>query len=287
MPQKFDRSKAKVMLLGKSIADNGIFPPLDSVYRDPRGPLGALIAIVDGDAEDALKIPQTYSLLTSDFYLDLLTSAAESGIIKMENIQSICPSLLSSGSDITLPLIGLKEDDESAYIKGLALFSEDKMTGTLNTKEAAMLLLLTNTSKGEKSFNFKVNNLTGDQEENYVNFIVRKAKRKLKVICDEGNVKAKLKFRIRLEIDEYSYDHLTDMSKVKVLTKKLENKLTSLAETTIDKLQAANNDSLGIGQKVKAYHHSTWKQVDWKEEYPKIPIEINFDVEIVRHGIVN
>lgn len=60
-----------------------------------------------------------------------------------------------------------------------------------------------------------------------------------------------------------------------------------MAKKTLAKMQEANNDSLGLGERVKAYHHSTWKKTDWKEVYPEIPIEARFNVEIVRHGIIN
>src|SRR5690625_542902 len=54
LSQKFDRSKARVLLIGKKLAEHGIFPSLDSMYRDPRGPLGASVAIVSDRAESGL-----------------------------------------------------------------------------------------------------------------------------------------------------------------------------------------------------------------------------------------
>src|SRR5690625_4959517 len=57
--QKFDRSKARILLIGGKLAKKGIFPTLDTMYRDPRGPLGASVAIVSDRAEDGLNIKET------------------------------------------------------------------------------------------------------------------------------------------------------------------------------------------------------------------------------------
>src|SRR5699024_9952650 len=57
-PETFDRSKAKVLLIGEDLAKSGMFPTLDSVYRDLRAPLSAKLAIVEGEAKDALEITE-------------------------------------------------------------------------------------------------------------------------------------------------------------------------------------------------------------------------------------
>src|SRR5699024_8881000 len=122
-------------MIGEKLAEYEIFPTLDSMYRDPRGPLNASVAIVKERAEEGLMIQKNQSFFTSEFYYDLLKSSEEAGIIKRENVQSICPVLLSGRKDIALPLINIDNDD-NARIEGLALFTGDKMTGQLGEKES-------------------------------------------------------------------------------------------------------------------------------------------------------
>src|SRR5699024_5291797 len=131
-PEKFDRSKAKVILIGKKLAEADIFPTLDSVYRDLSAPLYASVAIVDGTAKDALNIEEPYSLLTSDFYSELLLTASDAGIIKNENIQEICPIILSEGKDISIPFMEIMDDGKKAKIKGGSLFNDGKFTSSLS-----------------------------------------------------------------------------------------------------------------------------------------------------------
>jgi imidazolonepropionase-like amidohydrolase len=116
---------------------------------------------------------------------------------------------------------------------------------------------------------------------------VRKNKRKVKIHASKGHVAAKIMIDLQVEVDEYALDHLDEEKKVKALTKNIEDELRALAKKTLAKMQKANNDALGLGERVKAYHHSTWKQIDWDKVYPEMTIDPIFHVEIVRHGIIN
>src|SRR5699024_8970422 len=74
LAQKFDRAKTRMLLIGDKLAEYEPFPTLDSMYRDPRGPLNASVAIVKERAEEGLMIQKNQSFFTSEFYYDLLKS---------------------------------------------------------------------------------------------------------------------------------------------------------------------------------------------------------------------
>lgn len=287
IPGKFDRSKANNVLLGEKLAEKGIFSTLDSIYRDLRGPLNANVAIVGGTAEDAMNIKDNYYRLISDFYSELLESAEDHGLIKNENIQSACPVILTEGEDIVLPYICLEQDSEVAVIDGLALFSGDQMTGQLNIKQSTMLLILLNQTPKKTKLSFEVNPNEEEHNKKFVDFFIRNIKRDIEIDVVNGELQTNIDLTLQIEIDEYSTDNLDKESEVKSLTKKIEEKLDKLAIETINEIQEANNDSLGIGQRIKAYHHSTWEQIDWNDVYPEMPFGVTFKVNITQHGIIN
>lgn len=284
LAQAFDRSKSRILLIGESLAEYGMYPTLDSMYRDPRGPLNATVAIVKERAEEGLKIQKDQSFFTSEFYYDLLKSSEVSGIIKRENIQTICPVLLSGRKDIVLPLIDITEEDQ-AYLEGLALFSGDKMTGELDEKQSTMYLILTKDVQKNIPFNFHIDNDEDNYAKNFVTFFVRKEHRKFKVYEEAGEIKAKVDLTLKIEIEEYGEDHLEQQSTKVQLERAISKKLTSLGKETIATTQKANSDVLGIGEKVKAHYYSYWQQHDWQKVYPDITIDVNVDVEITQHGI--
>src|SRR5699024_5022541 len=131
-PENFDRSKAKIILLGETLAKKGVFTTLDAIYRDLRGPLHAGIAIVSETAEDALTVDKKYNMLISDYYLNLLHSAGNVGLTEAQNVQDICPIILTDGEDVAIPYIKVNKDKKEAKVEGIALFMDDQMTGMLS-----------------------------------------------------------------------------------------------------------------------------------------------------------
>lgn len=285
--QKFDRSKARVIVFGKELAEDGIFSTLDSVYRDLRGPLNANVVIYDGEAEDALHIKSEQAPMVSDIYAELLESAEQAGITKNENVQLACPAILAEGKDIALPYLSYDEEQNEATVKGLAMFKQDKMTGTLNTDETTIFLILSKQLAKYTELNLKVDDNKEDLNKEFINISIRKTKRKLDINVVDKEVKVQIHSKLNVEIEEYADDYLNDSDKADKLENRMEEELKALANVTIKKMQEANSDILGIGEKVKAFHYDTWEQIDWIEAYPEIDIEVDFDVNIYRHGIIN
>ena len=287
IPELFDRSKTRVIFFGEELATDGIFSTLDSVYRDLRGPLNAKIAIFKGEAKDALMLHSEQSLLTSDIYANLLESAGEAGITKNENVQVACPIILGSGKDVVLPYVSITDDGSEAIIEGVALFHGDQMTGNLNIKETSMFLMLSDQITKKTALNLKVHDTYEDQNKNFVNIAIRKNKRDISFKVKDEDIRVQVQITLEVEIDEYAADHLRDKDRVKSLSNQIEKQLHQLATETLNKMQAANNDALGLGEKLKAYHHNSWEKIDWAEKYPDITIETDFQVNIMRHGIMN
>lgn len=286
LSQRFDRSQARVLLLGEELAKYGMLPTLDSMYRDPRGPLNAFVAVVAGKAEDGLKINKDKSFFENEFYYGLLKSAEEAGIINSENVQSICPVLLSGGKDIMLPLINIDAAD-NAYLDGQALFSGDKMTGKLNNEESIMMLLLTDKMTKTLKLNIQISEDNKKHEENYVTFAVRKEKRKFNINDENNDIKVAMDIDLQIEIREIPQEYLNKQTKWGYLEERIAEQLMKLAEETIATVQKANSDVFGIGEKVRAHYHSTWEKIEWNDVYPEIPIDVTFNIEIIQHGIID
>lgn len=286
-PKTFDRSKAKIILFGEELAKEGVFTTLDSIYRDLRGPLNAVMAIVDGEAEEALTTKNNYKMLISEFYLDLLHSASKVGLTKAENVQDICPFILTQGKDVAVPYIKLDENGRVADILGLALFFNDKMSGKLLGQDATIYLILMNEASKRTKVNVKIFENEDEYEKNYVDFALRKMKRKMDVHVKNGKINVSLKYTLSIQIDEFTKGGLQSEATAKDVEKRIAEKLTEKSKRVLKQMQEVNHDGLGIGQHVKAFHHRTWEAVDWVETYPNITIDPSFEVNMMTHGIIN
>lgn len=286
IPERFDRSKARVIFFGEELAEKGIFSALDSIYRDLRGPLNANVAIFAGKAQEAISVNKEEAILTSEQYAELMDSAEESGIIKNYSVQAACPLILSQGSDLVLPYLSI-DDQENPSIEGLALFHDDQMTGTLDMNETIVFLMLSNQLTKNASINLKVSDTNEDPFKNFINISIRSDKQKLNVYTKGKQIESTVHIDLKVEIDEFAEDHLDEKGRIKKLEKSIEKSLEQQANGIIKKMQEANNDSLGIGEKVRAYHHDVWKDIDWAETYPDISILPTFNITIIHHGIIN
>ena len=69
----------------------------------------------------------------------------------------------------------------------------------------------------------------------------------------------------------------------------LSKEMTHLAEETLEKMQKARCDGLGIGRQLLAFHPDIWKKQkeDWGSNYQKVNFVTEVQVEITKKGIIS
>lgn len=285
IPGNLDSSKNKLVLFGEQFAKGDIYPSLDVIWRDPRSSLSAKLAVVKGKAFDTLSIQPRVESNISQNILYLIRSTETNTIIPEESIQTVASELLDPGEDIVLPLLKMGRNGTTIDVAGVALFDERKLSGTLSQEESTLFLLLNNKKSKYARFTKYVN---GNKELNMNNFIslnVDHIKRKLNVsVNDRGEVFVNLNLHLKVIVEEYPIGNVPN--KVDQLNNKLSNTFTNNAEEVIKKLQEANCDAFGIGRRLIAFHHDTWKEKDKTNYFKDVKFKSKVDVEITQHGIV-
>ncbi|CRH88081.1 Ger(x)C family spore germination protein [Peribacillus frigoritolerans] len=285
IPGNLDSSKNKLVLFGEQFAKGDIYPSLDVIWRDPRSSLSAKLAVVKGKAFDTLSIQPRVESNISQNILYLIRSTETNTIIPDESIQTLASEILDPGEDIVLPLLKIGRNGTTIDVAGVALFDERKLSGTLSQEESTLFLLLNNKQSKYTRFTTYVN---GNKELNMNNFIslnVDHIKRKLNVsVNDRGEVFVNLNLHLKLIVEEYPIGNVPN--KVDQLNNKLSNTFTNNAEEVIKKLQEANCDAFGIGRRLIAFHHDTWKEKDKTNYFKDVKFKSKVDVEIIQHGIV-
>lgn len=282
----YSASKLRVTLMGEALARQGIYPYLDVYYRDPRSALNARIAIVEGTAHDILTSKKSGTKLIGEHFNKLISSSERRTIVPAVNLQLICPPLLDEGDDFALPYIS--KDTTTPSIYGIALFSGDKMTGTLKSEDSMLYLLMADKLAKTASVTLKINEEGSRNPEKYIAIDIQNLKRKLKVnVQNNRNIKVMLDLKLKIAVIEYAKDHLNDKQNLVQLDKKLSEELTRRAQVITQKMLQAKHDGFGIGRRVMAYYPNTWKRLHWVEDYPKVEFVPKVTVRIVKHGIMN
>lgn len=287
--KRFDASKLRVLLFGKRLASNGIFPALDVFYRDPRSSLMARLAVVNGKASTALHTKEP-GVMESEYLGDLLESGISDTLISNNStIQGIRAMMLQPGIDITVPLLQVYQDKHDSEIKGLALFNRDHYTGKFLSRQQSTLFLLMKGEKAQKArLTAKIANGRHPKIKNYMAIDIKDASPKQKVIVSSnGKISADLKLNLRVQLIEYPSDKLTTIKELKQVQRIASEKLTKKAQKIVTKVQKSGSDAFGIGLRVRAYHYNVWKKLHWKQTYRNIPISAKVNVTILQHGIIN
>ncbi|WP_211749847.1 Ger(x)C family spore germination protein [Paenibacillus sp. Marseille-Q4541] len=284
--RRFDSSKLVVFLMGEAYAKQDIYAGLDVFYRDPKGSLVENIAVVKGEAIDLLNL-QLKEKISMGEYLDGLFESAQASTFIPRQTRPMFSDFFDPGTDIILPLIEQKEKE--AQIIGLALFNGRKYTGQyLNPQESMIYMLMADRKSKEAWIKVKVHDNQAAQMDNFIYINVLKLKRDLKINAkNSDHITIDLLLNLKVEVTEYAKDHLDSTKVLTGLEEKISEQLTKQANHTIKKMQEAHSDSLSIGRQLIAFHHDTWENIDWKEEYPNANFKAKVNVEVTKHGVFN
>lgn len=281
--------KYGVILYGKKLARNDIYPYLDVLYREPDYPTSHVkVAIVDGAAGELLAQKRVGSFLIGEFITKKIKSLEELNLFPEMTLETLLPPMLDPGQDFVLPY--LYKDGEDIAARGIALFHGQKFTGSLDNEQGVLYAIMSGKWNKIARFVKKVDPGPANDPLNYVTYQVKtqKIKRKLAVkIRQDSEIDVHLNIDLPVNIVEYAKDHLQEKETILRLNRRLSEEMTMDAEQIIRTLQQSGCDSFGIGRKLMAHHPDLWKNLNWEEEYPKVHFHPQVTVKVVGNGVLN
>ncbi|GLF83714.1 MULTISPECIES: Ger(x)C family spore germination protein [Bacillus] len=287
--QRIDMSKMRVLLIGDEFAQNRLLPYLDMFYRDPKSPLLANLAVVQGGScVDLINSLLKEKLIVSDYLNNLITSASRSSQVAPKNIQNIRSKMLQTGEDFTLPLLYYDKSKKLTSVRGVALFDNEKKKGELYAQDAILLTIMDGKMGSYANFTKKVRSDMKSKENNYITIQVTDSKRDIKIVNpDHRNVTFSLDYEFTTSVVEYPKDNLDTDKKIEMLNKRLSAIFTKDAEKVIAALQEANSDVLSLGRKYRVRHYDEYMKMNWVTDYPKVKIIPKVKVNITQTGIIS
>ncbi|MGM9926334.1 MAG: Ger(x)C family spore germination protein [Bacillus sp. (in: firmicutes)] len=286
--EKLDISKLKVVLIGDTLAkEDGIYPYLDILLREPNSPISPFLFIAKGDVSSYFTEAIPDESLPGEYYRLLIQKEVDRGASTNMNILKSSKIFKAAHTDILLPYLEQSKDN-TPIVSGLAIFDQDKFTGkTLSTEESVIYNLLNNKKNEEQpSLIVKIKDEEESEIENYISLSVLQSKRKMNIISKNEQVSGQISLDLDVSIIESpKYNVVKNRD---AMTTEIEKNLTKRANKLIKKLQEANSDGLAIGQYLHSFHHQEFKKLDWKgTAYKNAKITANVNVKIKEHGLIN
>lgn len=269
------------VLLGKAFAEQGIWPYLDTLVRDPAIGQRVRVAVVNGKAAELLKKDFPDEIETGQYIYNLLLSEERHKTVPEVSILHFIRDLFDDGIDPIAPILKLNKDH--MLIDGIALFDGDRYRARISPKDALIVACLRGDFRqGEINIGFNHKN---SSEVVTLNAII--SQRKVKISRDQDE-KPHVVFELDLKgaVVEYTgKQKLGNKQEQDQLEEQISEYLKKKAELLIRHMQKNNVDSVGVGQYVRnSMSYKEWKGLDWKKVYRSMPIECSFKVELKNYG---
>lgn len=305
----------KVLLISEEVARSGVGEIIAPLLRYREYRSNIYVNVVRGKAEDWMMTNQPkLDYVLSKFWESFMASADISGYYTKMELHDFYLRLKNPGGSAYANYIGInpmtgegKPADEkssgdraNAYLPGdiprtgtedpvefagAALFSGDKMVGTLNTRQARILHILQNKfSKGflivsdplepEKTININMHN--GSKPEIKVDIVDGKESIKVKVFL-EGEITG-ISSGIHYEVQEQQ----------KMLEKQIAEIVTEEIQDFIRYTQSLGSDVVGFGYYLRS-HYDTYDEmsrINLQEVYRNADAEVQVSVQIRRTGLM-
>lgn len=273
----------RIYAISKSFASHNPSPKLNFLLSAPYAAINSPLVVFDGSISKILKTSvkneKEFTNLLYKFVQSLETNGIMSNVTLMRFIQSTKDPL----GDIALPL--LKQSGTGVELNGALLFREGTNTGKkLDKEQLRMVMFLLGKGQGKQRL---TGHMSEKDDRRYYAIYLKKVDSKITVHPEKNGI-PKVNIEVRLKMYSIEAGETVQMLNTKGVNhmeKQLSKHLEEQAMETINTLQKANCDLLGIGQELKAYHPNLWKSLKWRKDYPRLSIEPNFDVKILNPDI--
>lgn len=281
-------SHARVVIVSKDIAEEGIVSVIDLINRDAevRNDMWIMVSTENLASEILTKPKNEDEIISYDIEHSIKNNNKIGKYIGVETFKLI-DILSCEGISPTLPMIklGQKNHEVGFEVYGTAIFNGEKMIGQL-TEQETMMLQFFNGKDLKFVFPIQIN------EDGVISFEILKSKRNIKVNLKEDKICMDTYIHIDAVISELA------TSGVNYINKDERNKLKKLSEELvknnchllIEKLQKQyKSDVIGFGRELKKKKPEEWKKVssNWDEVFEFLEVNIFVNIDIKYSGLTD
>ncbi|WP_226530659.1 Ger(x)C family spore germination protein [Metabacillus niabensis] len=298
-PRPIYHSHLRVLVIGESLAKEGIGEVLDMFSRDHEYRTDFYIVIAkETSAENILSILTSIEKIPANNMVSSLETSEKTWAPSTAiTLNDLIQTLVTEGSNPVLtgieiigdPVNGQSQQNletikPTAYLKysGLAVFKNDKMLGWLNQDE----------SKGYNFIMDNVKNTVTDvkcPKEGKFNYEIVRSKTEVTGLVENNKPKIDIFIQSEGNVGEVKCDiDLTKQKTIEELEKLVEKDLTNLVEMTINHVKEDfKTDIFGFGDAIHRSDPKAWEKLksDWNvKNFTDLEISINADIKIRRLG---
>ncbi|HHY91877.1 MAG TPA: Ger(x)C family spore germination protein, partial [Firmicutes bacterium] len=265
--------------IGEDLARQGIGQVIDTMLRSAEVRRKAWLVVAEGEAEKIMKTMPALEPVPSLYLARTLEMEDYMKTIPLLRLGEFMTKESAPGEEPVAALI--KAEKDTVSLSGMAVFKGDKMVGKLNTPEMHHFLLA---AMGRGLVPERIPCPRGQGELVY---LITGAQRWVKPSVQGNKVSLSVRVRVEGNIMEKGADHsFAAPAYLREVETAVAAKLQADCRTVLRHFQKDfRTDAYGFGAIVHGRYPTLWRQIDWEQEFPDVPINIRVEAKIRRLGM--
>ncbi|MBU3204098.1 Ger(x)C family spore germination protein [Clostridium algidicarnis] len=281
-------SHAKIFIVSKEIAEEGIIQVIDLIDRDVqlRNDMWILISESDTAADILCKGKRENEIISYELAATNANANKVGKYIDIE-IYRLISDISNLGSSAIAPLVNIKDNiGESKFeVSGMAVFKGEKVVGNLDELETMFLQIL-------KEDNLKFVLPIELEDGHKISLEIMNVNRSMNPKLKDNKVVIDMTVNIDTALSELGssgvdYILKDERDKVKIQSEK---QIVTDCYKVIEKLQKEyKSDAIGFGDILKKRKPNAWKEMEyqWSDIFEDIEVNLDVNVEIKYNGVTN
>ncbi|NLZ44254.1 MAG: Ger(x)C family spore germination protein [Clostridia bacterium] len=258
----------RMILIGEEVArEYGIERILDYFIRDFQIQRVARVAVVEGKAREILEQMPPIGQEPTTFLLNLLSGTGRTSQVYVSDLGKYMVERASIGLEPVLPRV--RKTDNAVLTGGAAAIRHDRLAGWLTPFETRGLNILRNEFVGS-DYEVECPFHPGSK----INVAVVKTNAQHRLVREGKTLTLKILVRGVFETTEFTGEHGPEEELSAKLTQRVAAVILNETTSALNKARELKADVIGIGKKIRAEQNKAWQEMDWEEEFPAFPVEI-------------
>ncbi|WP_313639926.1 Ger(x)C family spore germination protein [Paenibacillus sp.] len=274
-------SHSKAIVLSEEVAREGVIKVIDWYYRDTETRSDVYIFVSkEKTAQEVISLSSVTESIMAYALAQQMRSEKNASTAPVVEIWDFIDKLEAYGEYAVAPLIYIHEQNKikNARVSGTAIFSKDKMVGTISGEETKYMLFTKDQIEGG------VLTLNDEKGKPAFSLEILSNKTKVKPVWIEEKLQMQINTETEVVLDEVmTPEEFNNIESKKVLEKRAGKELQKRILSVIHRVQKDYHaDIFGFGELLHERMPRTWKKIkqDWGQEFTELDVVVNSKVII-------
>lgn len=267
----------KIIVFSREVAETDFDKKLDYFLRSQNSRIDVAVCVSDTAAKDIIESEEKDSGVPCENMVYLLKNGQDTGVITYITVNELLNMYSDKTSDIYLPVVEKKKENDNIQIKGIGLFSDDKLAYVTNDDETMGFLFMCNKIK-TCTIEFE------DEELGKVGVKITSPKAKKHIEIVDGNINFVVDIKAKLMIDEVEKGIITSLDKEKLdrICSGADEKINQLCTQAFMACRNNKCDALRIGEYLAKDSPKSYDKLsdEWDTYFQTVNFSVNTDASL-------